>query len=95
MDEAVFAFCHAIELKPDYAEAHYTLANALSLQGDFARALAAAQWGHELGSRRPDWVYPSAEWVKRCQRLVGIAVAARSPNGAACAGYPPFGENAV
>jgi serine/threonine protein kinase/Flp pilus assembly protein TadD len=72
MDEAVFAFCHAIELKPDYAEAHYTLANALSLQGEFARALAAAQWGHELGSRRSDWVYPSAEWVKRCQRLVDL-----------------------
>jgi serine/threonine protein kinase/Flp pilus assembly protein TadD len=69
--EAVAAYRRAIELKPDYAEAHCDLGLALRRQGEFTQALAALKRGHELGSRRPDWPYPSARWVAECQRLVG------------------------
>src|SRR5262249_55529742 len=27
--------------------------------------------GHELGSKRPGWRYPSAAWVRQCQRSLG------------------------
>ena len=29
--------------------------------------------GHELGSRRPDWRYPSAEWVAQAERILAVA----------------------
>jgi superkiller protein 3 len=70
-DEAVAAYRRAIELKPDYAEAYCNLGVTLRQQGKFTAALAALQQGHELGSRRPDWPYPSARWVEECRRLAG------------------------
>jgi serine/threonine protein kinase/Flp pilus assembly protein TadD len=68
--DAVAAHRRAIELRPDYAEAHCDLGLALWRQGQLAEALAELRRGHELGSRRPDWPYPSARWVAECQRLV-------------------------
>ncbi len=29
--------------------------------------------GHELGSRRPDWRYPSAQWVAGAERVLALA----------------------
>ena len=29
--------------------------------------LASLERGHELGSRRKDWPYPSAQWVRECR----------------------------
>ena len=40
----------------------------LERRGDYAGALAMFRKGHELGSRRPDWRYPSAEWVAGAER---------------------------
>jgi tetratricopeptide (TPR) repeat protein len=68
--EAVAAYRQAIALQRDHAEAHCNLAVVLRNQGEFAAALATMKRGHELGSRRPDWPYPSARWVEECQRLV-------------------------
>ena len=62
----------AIELQPDHAEAHVQLGSALSALNRHQPALAAMRRGHELGSVRPDWSYPSAEWVAEAE-----AVAAR------------------
>jgi tetratricopeptide (TPR) repeat protein len=70
--EATVAFRRAIALQPDYAEAHCNLADVLCRQGRFAQALAAYQQGHSLGSRRPSWPYPSAQWVRTCRRLVEL-----------------------
>jgi tetratricopeptide (TPR) repeat protein len=70
---AVASYRRAIALKPDYAEAHCNLGFCLRLQGQFALALAAVKRGHELGSRRRDWSYPSAQWVRESQRLHKIA----------------------
>jgi tetratricopeptide (TPR) repeat protein len=70
--EAEAAHRKAIALKPDYAEAHCNLGNVLLDQGRFADALAARKRGHELGSRRPGWSYPSAKWVREARRLVAL-----------------------
>jgi tetratricopeptide (TPR) repeat protein/serine/threonine protein kinase len=72
LDEAVAAFRRAIELKPDYAEAHCNLGYTLRRQGELTASLAAFRQGHRLGSRRQDWAYPSARWVREGQRLVEL-----------------------
>ena len=58
----------AIELSPDFAEAHCNLGGVLAAQGKFSESLDALRKGHELGSPRPDWPYPSAQWVERAER---------------------------
>ncbi len=72
LDEAVAAYRKAIALKPDYAEAHCNLGQALAQQGEFRQALEERRRGHELGSRRPGWPYPSAQWVRQAERLVEL-----------------------
>jgi serine/threonine protein kinase/Flp pilus assembly protein TadD len=72
--EAAAAFRRATELKPESAEAHCNLGLALQRQGEFTHALAALRKGHALGTA-PDyrtWPYPSARWVRDCQRLVEL-----------------------
>jgi serine/threonine protein kinase/Tfp pilus assembly protein PilF len=71
--EAEAAYDRAIALRPEHAEAHCNLGLALWQQGEFVRALAALKRGHALGSRRPNWPYPSAQWVQECQRLLDCA----------------------
>jgi serine/threonine protein kinase/Flp pilus assembly protein TadD len=71
-DEAIDACRRAIAVKADYAEAHCNLGRALRQQGAFTEALAAFKHGHELGSRCPDWRYPSDEYVRACQRLIEL-----------------------
>jgi tetratricopeptide (TPR) repeat protein len=66
------AFRRAIELRPDYAQAHVNLGGSLKDQGRFAEALAAVRRGHDLGSRQPDWRYPSARWVRQGERLAAL-----------------------
>jgi tetratricopeptide (TPR) repeat protein len=68
-DEGIVAYRKAIKLNPDLAEAHCNLGIALRQLGQFAQALAALKRGHKLGSRRPDWPYPSAQWLRECKRL--------------------------
>jgi serine/threonine-protein kinase len=62
----------AIKIKPDDPEAHCNLGHALGRQGRFSDALAALRRGHELGSRTPNWPYPSAKWVREARRLVNL-----------------------
>ncbi len=70
--EAVAAYRHAIEVKPENAEAHCNLGIVLWQQGEFVQALVPLKRGHELGSRRLDWPYPSAQWLGQCRRLVEL-----------------------
>ncbi len=69
---AVAEYKKTVALKPDLAEAHCNLGHALQCQGEFQTALTALRRGHELGSRNPRWNYPSAEWVRQCERLVQL-----------------------
>ena len=62
----------AIRLEPAYAEAHCNLGHSLRQTGRYAEALEELRRGDELGSKRPDWRYPSAEWVRQCERLMRL-----------------------
>jgi predicted ribosomally synthesized peptide with SipW-like signal peptide len=66
-DEAIECYKKAIALDPMYAEAHCNLGSALATQGRFAESLEALKRGHELGTKRPNWRFPSADWVRRAE----------------------------
>jgi serine/threonine protein kinase/Flp pilus assembly protein TadD len=70
--EAAAEYGRAIELFPEYAEAHCNLGCALRQQGKFVRSLAAFERGHELGSPRRDWRYPSEDWVREGRRMAEL-----------------------
>jgi serine/threonine protein kinase/tetratricopeptide (TPR) repeat protein len=70
--EASAAYQDAIRLKEDYAEAHCNLGLVLKQQGQFSKALDELCRGHELGTRSPYWPYPSAQWVRYCERLLEL-----------------------
>jgi serine/threonine protein kinase/Flp pilus assembly protein TadD len=72
LDGAIQEYREALRLDKDFAEAYCNLGHALRRQGHFADALAALKQGHQLGSKRPDWKYPSLEWVQRAERLVAL-----------------------
>jgi serine/threonine-protein kinase len=73
LDEAITENRTAIRLNPDYAEAHCDLGNILLQKGDFAGALQMLRKGHELGSRRPDWRFPSAAWIVEAERVLALS----------------------
>ncbi len=72
VDEAIAWYKKAIALDPKYAEAHCNLGQAFRTQGRLAEALAAFQRGHELGTKRPGWPYPSAEWVRQAENMAAM-----------------------
>jgi tetratricopeptide (TPR) repeat protein len=72
LDEAIAEYRKAIHINKDYAEAHCNLGLALQQQGRLAEALAYLRRGHQLGSSRPGWPSPSAQWVRHCERLLDL-----------------------
>jgi serine/threonine-protein kinase len=71
-DEAIACYHKAIALDPKLANAHCNLGHSLASQGRFAESLAALRRGHELGSKRRGWRYPSAEWVRRAEAKAAL-----------------------
>jgi serine/threonine-protein kinase len=71
-NEAEAAYREAIRLQPDYPQAHCNLGLSLRDQGRFEEALEELRRGDDLGRQRPGWPYPSAEWVRQCERLVEL-----------------------
>jgi serine/threonine-protein kinase len=69
---AVQPYREAIRLDPEYAEAHCNLGIELRKQGHYAEAVEELRRGHELGSKRPDWTYPSAEWLRRAKQALSL-----------------------
>jgi serine/threonine-protein kinase len=69
-EEAIVCYHKVLSLDPNYAEAWCNLGHILRRKGRFAEALRYLLRGHELGSPRPGWHYPSREWVLQCQRLL-------------------------
>jgi eukaryotic-like serine/threonine-protein kinase len=72
-EEAVAAFRETVRLDPAYAEGHCNLSNALRSLGRYAEALEELQIGHRLGSKRPDWPYPTAQWLANLERTAAMA----------------------
>jgi serine/threonine-protein kinase len=72
LDEAIAAYREALRIKKDFAEGHCNLGAVLVIQGQFAEALVYLRRGHELGSQNPRWRYPSAQWVRNCERLAEL-----------------------
>jgi serine/threonine-protein kinase len=71
-EEAEAAARKALRLQPDSPDAYCNLGRALQAQGQFTEALETLRRGDELGSKRPDWRYPSPAWVRQCERLVEL-----------------------
>jgi Flp pilus assembly protein TadD len=71
-DESIMAYRQAIALNPQFAEAHCNLGHALRRRGDLQEALVYLKRGHELGTRNPQWSYPSALWVGSCEELIEL-----------------------
>ena len=66
--EETIAHCRGVLMSaPDDAEALCFLGAALMQMGLFAEALPSLRRGNELGSKRPGWTLPSADWIKRCE----------------------------
>ncbi|MCA8963458.1 MAG: hypothetical protein KDC48_01150, partial [Planctomycetes bacterium] len=75
-----------IELVGDgLPQAHCNLASTLLKRGRFEAALAAYRDCHRLGSAKPGWQDPSAEWVARAERAVAFARALGDADDAAAA----------
>jgi tetratricopeptide (TPR) repeat protein len=72
LDEAIAEYRHALRLRAEYAEAHCDLGLALEQQGELQQALQELRRGHELGSKDPRWRYPSAAWVRQCERYIEL-----------------------
>jgi Flp pilus assembly protein TadD len=68
--EAETAYRDAIAALADDAEAHGRLGENLQVQGRFAEALEHLRRGRELGSKTPNWSYPSAERIRECEREI-------------------------
>jgi tetratricopeptide (TPR) repeat protein len=72
IDGAIAEFRTTIKLKPDLAEALCNLGAILMSQGMYTEALGLFERGHESGSKRADWRYPSGQWVAECRRFVDL-----------------------
>jgi tetratricopeptide (TPR) repeat protein len=71
-DDAIAAYRQAIHLDKDHAEAHCNLGLRLVQKGQLREGLDEVRRGHEIGSRGAGWPYPSADWVRHCERLVAL-----------------------
>ncbi len=72
-EEAAGEFRETIRLNPGYAEAHCNLGLALRQMRRYSESASALRRGHELGSRRPDWDHPSAQWLAESDRLASLS----------------------
>jgi serine/threonine protein kinase/Flp pilus assembly protein TadD len=72
LDEALEALEKATVLQPGHAEAQCNLGHALVRKGRFKEGRDRLQKGHELGSKRPGWPYPSALWVQNVDNMIRL-----------------------
>jgi Flp pilus assembly protein TadD len=70
--EAVYPYRQAVARKPDWPEALCNLGQVLRAAGRFREARTYLRRGHRLGSARPGWRYPSAQWLKDVERLAHL-----------------------
>jgi superkiller protein 3 len=73
MEEAEAAYRKVTLLWPDFAEAHCALGLVLRYRGRLVESLESLKRGHQLGSRKVGWPYPSFIWVHQGQHLLKLA----------------------
>jgi tetratricopeptide (TPR) repeat protein len=71
-EAAMAEFQATLRLDPNNAEASCNLGRLYLAQGRFAEAVKLLKRGHELGSRRAGWPYPSAQWLKQAEQLLAL-----------------------
>jgi hypothetical protein len=69
-DEAVREYRASLALEPDSADTLCNLGRLLADAGFQNEGLALLRRGHELGLKRPDWKYSSADWVRKAEQEV-------------------------
>jgi Tfp pilus assembly protein PilF len=72
LDDAIAQYKEAILLNPEHAEAHCNLGLVQQRRGLFVEALASLRRGHEIGSKKLRWRYPSAQWLRNAEQLVQL-----------------------
>jgi serine/threonine protein kinase/Flp pilus assembly protein TadD len=72
LDEAIAAYRETLRLNKNHAQAHCNLGQVYLARGEFANALPYLKQGHALGSKQAGWPYPSAEWVRQCERMIEL-----------------------
>jgi tetratricopeptide (TPR) repeat protein len=72
LDGAAHEYRKALAIDPGFAQAHCNLGQTLRRLGQFREALDEVRRGHALGSKMPDWRYPSAEWMRQIERLLEL-----------------------
>ncbi len=69
-EQAEDEYREAMRLDPEYAEAHCNLGLLLMRSTDrYSEAAELLRRGHELGTARPDWPYPSKLWLAAAEQL--------------------------
>jgi Flp pilus assembly protein TadD len=72
-EEAEAEYRQAIALDPNHAAAHSSLGLLLMRHTDlFAEAVALLERGHELGTARGNWQYPSAQWIAEAKQFLAL-----------------------
>ena len=66
--EAEASYRRAIALLPDHPDPHCNLGQLLGQQGRFSEAVVELRIGHELGSKKKNWRYPSAQWLRNAEQ---------------------------
>ncbi len=72
LDEARAALREAVRINPGDAQALVALGHELAAEGSFAEALAVAERGQEIGSRRPNWHDPSGSSVREIRQVMAL-----------------------
>jgi serine/threonine protein kinase/tetratricopeptide (TPR) repeat protein len=72
LEGATHEYRKTLAIDPGFAQAHCNLGQMLRRLGQFRKALEEVRRGHALGSKMPDWPYPSAEWIREIERLLEL-----------------------
>jgi serine/threonine-protein kinase len=71
-EEAIPEFERAIEIYPNYAQAHCNVGWCYAKIGEWRKALPWLRKGHALGSGQKGWSYASADWIARNEAKVAL-----------------------
>jgi serine/threonine-protein kinase len=71
-EKAIPELKKAIEIYPAYAEAYCNIGWSHRSLGQWTEALTWFKQGHEWGSKRKSWSYPSAQWIGEVEQMIAL-----------------------